>query len=280
MNLTTQTELPLTIIEPPRGRLGLRLGEVWRYRDLLGLLVWRDISARYRQSVVGYGWAVLKPVLSTLTYALVFGSWARLDSEGIPYSLFVLTALVPWTYFSAALSAVSNSVVSSAGLMTKVYFPRLILPLSSLGSGLVDMAIQLVLVGGLMAYRGYVPGWSLLLLPVFLGYTIITSFAVGIWLTAFNVRYRDVGHAVPFLVQLWMLLSPVVYSSSLIPERWRWYYQLNPVCGLIEGIRWSVLGTPPPRVEPLLLSAGLVLVVLVTGVMYFRRQEADFADVI
>lgn len=278
--MTRTTEPPITIIEPPRGWLTLRLGEVWRYRDLLAMLVWRDISARYRQSLVGYGWAILKPVLSTLIYALVFGLWARLPSDDIPYSLFVLVGLVPWSYFSAALSGVSNSVTGAAGLMTKVYFPRLILPLSSMGSGLVDMAIQLALVGGFMAYYDYAPGWSLLLLPVFIGSTVVASFAVGIWLTALNVRYRDVGHAVPFLLQIWMLLSPVVYSSSLVSERWRWYYRLNPVCGLVEGFRWCCLGATPPSVEPLLISAGLVLFVLVTGMLYFRRQEADFADVI
>jgi lipopolysaccharide transport system permease protein len=280
MSMKTRTELPTTIIEPPRGLLSLRLDEVWRFRDLLWMLVWRDITARYRQSLVGCGWAIFKPVLSTLIYALVFGMWARLPSDGIPYSLFVLTAIVPWSYFSGALTGISNSVVGAAGMMTKVYFPRLILPLSSLGSGLVDMAIQLVLLGGFMAYYGYTPGWSLLLLPVFIGYTIVASFAVGIWLTTLNVRYRDVGQVVPFLLQIWMLLSPVVYASSLISERWRWYYGLNPVCGLVEGFRWCILGAPPPQAEPLLISAGMVLLALVTGLMYFRQQEVEFVDVI
>lgn len=270
----------VTVIEPPRGWLQLNLREVWRYRDLLSLLVWRDLSARYRQSVVGYGWAFIKPIVTVLIFTLVFGGLAELPSDDVPYPLFTLAALIPWLYFSTALTGVSTSVTSGGHLLTKVYFPRLILPLSSLGAGLVDLVFQLVLCFGLMLWFGTTPRWPLLLLPLFVVLTIAAALAFGLWLTALNVRYRDVGHAVPFLLQTWMWLSPVVYSSALVPEKWRWVYGINPLVGIIEGFRWCLLGTRPPDPVALALSVGGMGVLLIGGLAFFRRQEAAFADVI
>lgn len=270
----------VTVIEPPRGWLRLNLHELWRYRDLLSLLIWRDLSARYRQSVVGYGWALIKPIVSVLIFALVFGGLAGLPSDGVPYPLFALAALIPWSYFSVSLSSVSMSVTAGGHLLTKVYFPRLILPLSGLGSGLADLGLQLLLVFGFMIWFGVAPGWPLLLLPLFVAYVVVASLAFGLWLTALNVRYRDIGHAVPFLLQAWMWLSPVVYSSSLVPLQWRWIYDLNPLVGIIDGFRWCLLNTTPPKATALLSSVLIVVVSLLGGLLFFRRQESTFADVI
>lgn len=270
----------ITVIEPPRGWLRLNLQEVWRYRDLLTLLIWRDLSARYRQSVVGYGWAFIKPIVSVLIFATVFGGLAGLPSDGVPYPLFALAALIPWSYFSASLSSVSTSVTTGGHLLTKVYFPRLILPLSSLGAGLADLGLQMLLMFAFMLWFGFSPGWPILFLPVFILYAVVTSLAFGLWLTALNVRYRDIGHAVPFLLQAWMWLSPVVYSSSLVPMKWRWLYGINPLVGIIDGFRWCLLNTLPPNFMSLLLSVSIVTFTLLGGVIYFRRQESTFADII
>jgi lipopolysaccharide transport system permease protein len=205
---------------------------------------------------------------------------ARLPSDGVPYSLFTMAGLIPWSYFSASLTAVSTSVVSGSGLLTKVYFPRLILPLSSLGAGLIDVAVQLLLLSGLMAWYGFVPGWQIVLLPLFVGFTVITTLAFGLWLTALNVRYRDVGHAVPFFLQSWMWISPIVYSSQLVPEKWQHLYSLNPMVGVIDGFRWSVLGTVAPSAMSLIVSSTMITALLFSGLIYFRQQEATFADVV
>jgi lipopolysaccharide transport system permease protein len=225
---TASHAVPMLVIEPPRGWVSLNLKEVWRYRDLMRMLIWRDISSKYRQSVIGYGWVFIKPLVSVAIFVVVFGRLAKLGSDGAPSPLFYMAALIPWNYFASALSGVSSSILGGSGLLTKVYFPRLILPLSSLGVGLADLALQFVLLAGMMIWFGYFPGWPILLLPCFLLLTVATSLAFGLWLTALNVRYRDVGHAVPFLVQAWFYLSPVVYSSSLVPPKWHWLYGLNP----------------------------------------------------
>lgn len=272
--------VPMLVIEPPRGWVSLNLKEVWRYRDLMKMLVWRDISSKYRQSVIGYGWVFIKPLVSVAIFAVVFGRLAHMGSDGVPYPLFAMAALIPWNYFASSLSGVSSSVLGGSGMLTKVYFPRLILPLASLGAGLADLALQLVLLVGMMIWFRVFPGWSILLLPGFLILTIATSLAFGLWLTALNVRYRDVGHAVPFLVQAWMWLSPVVYSSSLVPPQWRWLYGLNPLVGVIDGFRWCVLGTAAPDPTLLALSLTIVAVTLFGGLVFFRRQEISFADII
>ena len=268
------------VIEPPTGWIRLNLGEIWQYRDLLTTLVWRDISARYRQSIVGYGWGVIKPLVSVVIFAVVFGNLANLPSDGVPYSLFTLAALIPWMYFSSTLSGVSTSVTGHGHMLTKVYFPRLILPLASLGTGIVELAIQLLLCLALMFWMGVSLQWQIVLLPLFVFYTAATALAFGLWLTALNVRYRDVGHAIPFFLQAWMWISPVVYSSSLVPKKWVWIYGLNPLAGIIDGYRWCLLGTAPPEVGIFMPSIMLITVVFYSGLRFFRRQESAFADVI
>jgi lipopolysaccharide transport system permease protein len=269
-----------TVIEPPSSWPALNLGEVWRYRDLLMLLVWRDISANYRQSVIGYGWALFKPVFSMVVFTLVFGKVAKLPSDGVPYPLFCYAALLPWMYFAGCLTGASNSVVQSSHLLTKVYFPRLILPLTSLASGLADLAVQLVLLVGLMVWYRIVPGWPVLLIPGFVLLCLLSALSVGLWLTAINVKYRDVGHLVPFLVQMWMWLTPIAYPSSLVPEAWRPVYGLNPMTGVVEGVRWALFETAAPDWRMMAVSFAVVAGLFVSGLYYFRRTEQTFADVI
>jgi lipopolysaccharide transport system permease protein len=269
-----------TVIEPPSGWPALNLAEVWRYRDLLFMLVWRDISANYRQSVVGFGWALFKPVFSMIVFTLVFGRVAKLPSDGVPYPIFCYAALLPWMYFATCLAGSTNSVVGGSGLLTKVYFPRLILPLASVLGGLVDFGIQFVLLAVLMLAFGVLPGWGILLVPGFVLLCVVTALSVGLWLTALNVKYRDVGHLVPFLSQMWMWLTPIVYPSRMVPERLRLLYGLNPMAGVVEGFRWALLGTPPPDWAMMAVSFAVVTALLLSGLYYFRRTEATFADVI
>lgn len=268
------------VIQPRHGWVALNLGEVWRYRDLLFLLVWRDFSCRYRQTVLGVGWAIARPVLSVLVFTVIFGWVARLPSDGIPYPLFSFAAMMPWLYFSNALTNATNSVVGGSGLLTKVYFPRLVLPLASVATGLVDFAIQLVLLVGLMAWYGVMPAWTVILAPLFLVECAVVSLALGLWLTALNVKYRDIGQLIPFLAQVWMYLTPIVYSSSLIPERWRPLYSLNPMVGVIDGFRWATLGQSAPDWSMVAISTLVVLVLFVSGLYYFRSFEQTFADII
>jgi lipopolysaccharide transport system permease protein len=269
----------VTVVEPPTGWVRLELGEVWRYRDLLFMLVWRDLSARYRQSIVGYGWTIARPVLTALIFTLVFAVFVKVQTD-IPYPLFAFAALIPWGYFSNALATVTGSVVSGSNLLTKVYFPRLILPLSAVVSGLVEVAIQLGVLAVLLAVYRVVPGWQITLLPVFLAASVITVAAFGIWLTALNVRYRDVGLMVPFVLQVWMYLCPVAYPISVVPQEYRFWYSLNPMVGVIEGFRWCVLNTPAPEAGTFIASTVMMLLILVGGLLYFRRLESTFADII
>ena len=269
----------VTVIQPPTGWYSINPGEVWAYRDLLLLLAWRDISARFRQSLVGWGWAILKPLLSAIIYTLVFSVFVKIDTE-VPYPIFAFAALIPWMYFSTALSGITSSVVGGGSLLTKVYFPRLILPLASVIVGLVELLLQLCVLAALMAWYHYVPGWPLLFLPVLILLTVLTALAFGIWMTALNVRFRDVGMAVPFLIQIWMYLCPIMYPITLVPEKWRTLYAMNPMVGVIEGFRWSLLGTEPPNWGILGISAIMLAVLLIAGLAYFRRIETTFADVI
>ena len=256
------------------------LRELLMYRDLLTLLIRRDVSIRYKQSALGIVWAVIQPLVLMTLFTIVFGYFARLPSDGVPYPLFVLSALLPWLYFAKALSGASESMVSSANLVTKVYFPRLILPISKTVSGLVDFAISFGLLVIALAWYGVVPGWPILLLPLFVAGAMLTAFAVGVWMTALNVRYRDIGLLIPFVVQIWMYASPIAYSVSLVPVPLRWVYSLNPLVGVIEGFRWALLGKAPPDPGPTALSFLIVVLLLVTGLAYFRRTERDFADII
>ena len=247
--------------------------------------MWRDISARYRQSIVGLGWAIIKPVMTMLIFTFVFGTVAKLDSGDAPYALFCFAAILPWGYFSGALSGSTNSLVTGRGLLTKVYFPRVILPLTAVVTGMVDLLIQFVLLAGLMVYYQVVPTAAILMLPLFLLLAVITAFTGGLWLTVLNVKYRDVGHAVPFMVQSWMWLSPVVYQSQEIRNSetlghlWS-LYALNPLVSVIDGFRWSIFGAEMPDWNMMMISTALVFVLLFLGLIYFRKMESTFADVI
>src|SRR6266404_5561328 len=256
-------------IEPPRAWLELRLREVWMYRELLYFLVWRDLKVRYKQTAVGVAWVVLQPLMSMGAFTLFFGRLAKLPSDGLPYPVFYFAALAPWTYFATALTKTTNIVVGSQNLITKVYFPRLILPISGVVSGLVDFGISFVVLLALVLNFGLRPGVHAIWLPFLLLLALATALGVGLWLSALNALYRDVGYVLPFLVQFWMLASPVAYPSSLVPARWQWLYGLNPMAGVIEGFRWALTGHGQPPNELMLASTVAVGVILVSGLMFF-----------
>ena len=272
--------MPVIRIEPSRGWVSLKLRELWEYRELLYFFIWRDVKVRYKQTVLGAAWAIIQPLVTMVIFSVVFGQLARLPSDGLPYPIFAYTALLPWTFFASALGKSGASLVSSAHLISKVYFPRLIIPISAAVGGAVDFAIAFVILLGMMAFYGIFPTAAVLTLPLFLLLALATALGVGLWLSALNVRYRDVGYLIPFLVQVWLYASPVAYSSSLIPERWRPLYGLNPMAGVVEGFRWALLGTdwqPGPLIA---VSVGAVIVILLSGALYFRRMEETFADVV
>jgi lipopolysaccharide transport system permease protein len=267
-------------IEPSRGWVSLKLGELWQYRELLLFLVWRDFKVRYKQASLGVAWAMLQPLMTMVIFSVIFGELARLPSEGIPYPVFSYAALLPWQLFSGALTRSGSSLVGNATLLTKVYFPRLIIPLSATIGGLVDFGISFLVLLGLMFYYKIVPGWAILWVPLLIVFTLVTALSVGLWLSALNVEYRDVQHVIPFIIQAWMYASPVAYSAELIPSGpWRFVYGVNPVAGVIQSFRWALLGAKPPG-ELMLVSVGVVVVLLITGLYYFRRMEKVFADVV
>jgi len=265
-------------IEPPAGLFELRLREVWAYRELLYFFVWRDVKIRYKQTVIGVLWVVLQPVLTMLVFTLFFGRLAKLPSQGLPYPVFYFSALVPWTYFANALQLTTNVVVDNQRLITKVYFPRLILPISSALSGLVDFAIGFTVLSIFCFAYGILPTLAALWLPVLLLLALFTALGVGLWLSALNALYRDVRYVIPFLVQFWMFASPVAYPSSLVPPRWRWLYGLNPMAGVIDGFRWAITGHGQPPGLILLASASAVALVLLGGLFFFNRMETSVAD--
>jgi lipopolysaccharide transport system permease protein len=256
------------------------LREIAAYRELLYFFVWREIKVRYKQTVIGVGWAVLQPLATMIVFSLFFGRLAKIPSGGLPYPLFFYCALLPWTYFSGALTGATGSVVENQRVITKVYFPRVILPLSPVFSGLVDFAVAFVMLVGMAFYYHITPGPWLAFVPLFLLLAMLTAFGAGLWLAALNALYRDVRYVVPFLAQFWMFASPVAYPSSLVPERWRWLYGLNPMAGVIDGFRWAVTGQSPPSAGLLGASASGVLLMLVAGLWYFRRMESVVADVV
>jgi lipopolysaccharide transport system permease protein len=256
------------------------LGELWSYRELLFFLVWRDVKVRYRQTVLGASWAVIRPFFTMVVFSVIFGRLARIPSEGLPYPIFAYTALVPWTYFSTALTAATNVLVGHRGVITRVYFPRLILPASAVLAALVDMAIAFVVLVAMMLFYKIMPTLAILTIPLFLLLAMVTALGVGLWLSALNAIYRDVGHGVSFLVQVWLFASPVAYPSSLIPGPWRLVYGLNPMAGVIEGFRWALLGTGQVDGAMLGVSAAVSAVVLISGLLFFRRLEKTFADVV
>ncbi len=279
----TTTQMPANqtvILKPAKGWLGVDLQELWRYRELIYFLTWRDIKVRYKQAVLGIGWALLQPVLTTLISSLIFGLWLKVDSDGLPYPVFVLSALLPWHLFSNSLQKSSISLVGNANLITKIYFPRIIIPIASVLAVLVDFVISLiVLLLTMLVYR-IVPTWRVLWIFPLTLLAVLAALAVGLWLSALNVQYRDVQQMVPFLVQIWMYASPIVYPISTIPEgAIRYIYSLNPMVGVVQGFRWAMFGGSPPDMT-LLVSTVAVLVLFLSGLFFFRRMEKTFADVV
>lgn len=271
---------PLIRITPSKGWVDLRLRDLWEYRELLYFLVWRDIKVRYKQTALGAAWAILQPLFTMLIFSIFFGRLAKMPSDGIPYPVFAFTGLVPWTFFANGLSQSSNSLVQNANLLTKVYFPRLALPLATVLSGVVDFALAMVVLGGIMMYYGVRITAAILWLPALLLLALVTALGVGLWLSALNVEYRDVRYTIPFLTQVWLFATPIAYPSSLLPEPWRTLYGLNPMVGVVEGFRWALLGTATAPGWMIVASSLAALLILVTGAYYFRRMECSFADVV
>jgi lipopolysaccharide transport system permease protein len=276
--LPEHASVPVVRIQPPRGWLELRLREVWDYRELLYFFVWRDVKVRYKQTVIGVVWVVLQPLMTMGVFTIFFGRLAKLPSQGLPYPVFYFAALVPWSYFATALSSCTNIVVGNQHVITKVYFPRLVLPLAAVCSPLVDFSIGLVVMVVLTLSFGIRPPATALLLPVLILLAVLTALGVGLWTSALNALYRDVTAVIPFLVQFWMLASPVAYPSSLVPEKWRWLYGLNPMAGVIDGFRWALTGRGQPPSALMLASAAMVVVVLLGGLVFFQRMEGTVAD--
>ena len=267
-------------IAPSKGWVSLKLNELWEYRELLYFLIWRDVKVRYKQTALGATWAIIQPFFTMVVFSLFFGRLAKIPSDGIPYPIFSFAALVPWTFFANGLSQSSNSLVGSANLITKVYFPRLTIPIASVLSGVVDFALAFVVLLVMMLYYGVVPTLNVLWLPLFLLLALITSLAVGLWLSALNVEYRDVRYVVPFITQFWLFVTPIAYPSSLLHEPWRTIYGLNPMVGVVEGFRWALLGTRNAPGPIIAVSSAAVLVILISGAFYFRKMEKTFADIV
>ena len=269
----------LTIVDPSSGWAALRLGDLWTYRELLFFLVWRDVKVRYKQTALGVAWAVLQPLLTMFVFSLFFGRLARMASDGLPYPVFNLAGLVPWTFFAFGLNEAATSVVGSRHLITKVYFPRLAIPLATVVAGLVDFAIAFLLLLLVMAWYGIVPGLEALFVIPLVLLAFVTALGVGLWLAALNVQFRDVRYVLPFLTQLWLFATPIVYPTSLVPAAWRPVYGLNPMVGVVDGFRWALLGGAPPGTA-LAVSACAALGLALGGVFYFRRMERAFADIV
>jgi lipopolysaccharide transport system permease protein len=273
-----EPELKELVIRPTKGWVSLNLGDLWRYRELIVFLTWRDISVRYKQTVLGVAWAVLQPFLTMIVFSVVFGLLGNLPSDGLPYPIFTYTALLPWQLFAYSLTESGNSLVANQNLITKVYFPRVVIPISATLGGLLDFVIAFVLLLGMLLFYGIRPTSAVWTLPLFLILALVTALGVGLWLSALNVQYRDVRYAIPFLTLFWMYASPVAYSSTLIPAQWRALYGLNPMAGVVEGFRWALLGTGSAPGPLLLVSAAAALILFVSGLMYFQRMERTFAD--
>lgn len=271
---------PSIVIKPHKGLLQLDLYALWKYRELLYFLVWKDVLIRYKQTVIGASWAILQPLITMVIFTVIFGKMVNVPSDGIPYPIFAFSALLPWLYFSQALSRSGTSLVGNTNLITKIYFPRLLIPLSSSISPLVDLFFSFLILLVLMPLYGISPSRGFLFLPVFVLQSLITALAVGLWLTTLNVKYRDVGHVIPFLIQIWMYASPVVYPLSMVPEKWRLLYSLNPMVGVIEGFRWAITGSSRPDFMAMAISSAAVFILLAGGLIYFKKMEATFADII
>ncbi len=275
-----QPAMPSIIIEPAGSKFSLGLKEIWNSRELFYFLAWRDMKTRYAQTAIGAGWAIIQPLLTTLVFTVVFSYWAKVPSDGLPYPIFAYAAILPWTLFSRSLERSTLSVVNEGGLIKKVYFPRLIIPVVSTFINLVDFVVGFIILGAMMLWYQVWPTWGIITLPLFVAMAVVASLSVSMWLSALNVKYRDVASVIPLVTQLWMFASPVLYPSSIVPERLRFFYGMNPMAGVIEGFRWALLGKAHPDWKIVLVSAGVVLVLLVGGIVFFRRVERTFADVI
>jgi len=271
---------PVVVIEPRRGWAAMNLKEVLEYRELLYFFVWRDLKVRYKQTILGALWAILQPLITMLVFSVFFGRLAKMPSDGVPYPLFSFAALVPWTFFATGLSQSSNSLVSGANMLRKIYFPRLVMPTASVLAGVVDFGLAFLVLVGMMFFYGFTPSAAVVILPALLLLTVITSLGAGLWLSALNVQFRDVRYIIPFLVQIWLLATPIAYSSNLLPDRWRTLYAINPMVGVVEGFRWALLGTGTAPGPMLLASSVAALLLLVSGIFVFRRMERNFADVV
>jgi len=280
INSEPTPSLPLLRIEPSNRWPSIDFRELWEYRELLYFLTWRDIKIRYKQTVLGAAWAIIQPVFMMIVFSLFFGKLAKVPSDGIPYPVFAFCALLPWQLFAHAVSESSNSVVGNQHLITKVYFPRLVIPIASVLTGFIDFLVSLVVLIGLILWFGLVPGWRIIALPGFILLAICTALAVGLWLSALSVQYRDVRYLIGFLVQFWLFATPVAYPSSIIPQQWRAVYALNPMAGVVEGFRWALLGRSSALGSMLWVSASVVLITLLGGFYYFRRMEQEFADIV
>lgn len=268
------------IIENRSGLFDIDWSALWEYRELLYALVWRDIKVRYKQTAIGVAWVALQPLVTMLLFTAIFGYMAKMPSDGVWYPVFVLSALLPWTYFAQAITRAGESVVVNGRLVGKIYFPRLLLPLAMIVTPLVDFVLSMVLMFGLLIYAGIPLTWKVSTLPAFILLAMLTALGVSLFTSAMNVKYRDVGHAIPFVIQIWMFASPIVYPVSLVPEQWRWLYGLNPMAGVIEGFRWALLGRTAP--DPVLMAESVValLIVLIAGTVYFKKMERQFADIL
>jgi lipopolysaccharide transport system permease protein len=279
-SLTKKTPEEVIVLRPSHGWSTLNLRDLWLYRELVYFLTWRDIKVRYKQTVLGAGWAILQPLINMLVLGVIFGNFAKMPTEGIPRPIFTFTALLPWGLFSKALNDAGRSMLSNRNMITKIYFPRLIIPLSSVLGGVVDFLIQFGILILMMVIYGIAPTLNIWALPFFLLLSLATALGFGLWLSALNVLYRDVNYILPFLTQLWVLVTPVAYSSRVVPEKWRLLYALNPMVGVVEGFRWALLGTETAPGPDMILSVVISLVLLISGMYYFRRMERTFADMV
>jgi lipopolysaccharide transport system permease protein len=278
--LNFQTDLPVIVIEPKQSYLGINFRELWHYHELLYFLAWRDIKVRYKQTLLGVAWAILQPLLMMLLFSIFFGRLVRVPSDGVPYPLFAFAGLLPWTFLASAATVSGTSLVNSAHLITKVYFPRLLVPTAAVAAALLDFAITLIVLAGLLLYYRVTPTWQMLMLPLLIAVLILVALAFGVLTSALNVKYRDIKFVLPFLIQLWFFASPVIYPTSLVPERWRWVLALNPMTGIIEGFRAALFGQRPFDSKVIALSCVISLLLLICAVVTFKRMEKSFADIV
>jgi lipopolysaccharide transport system permease protein len=279
-SLTTKTENPPLILRPSRGWTALNLRDLWIYRELFYFLTWRDLKVRYKQTVLGAFWAIIQPFMQMVVFTILFGNIAQLDSEGLPYPIFTYAGLLPWGLFSKAIGDAGRSIVINRSMITKVYFPRLVVPMASVLSGVVDFMIAFVVLLGMMVYFNIRPTSAVWTLPFFIMLALITALGAGLWLSALNVIFRDVGYVIPYLTQFWFFVTPIIYSSTEVTGNWQIIYALNPMVGVVNGFRWALLGTETGPSLTLAVSAGISLVVLISGMFYFRRMERTFADMV